>query len=761
MTAEAQGVRGDGFLGCQAGEQEKKLRSFRHHRSSTQGPESSTPSDEKEADDAQSRHKDALVQMVANQRCSDALRARGSTEAAERAMQRLKIDQEALREALQQLNGPRWELSGEMDLRGDRRWVTTRLRPLLRDRALSRVERLLAEEQGRALDIVIQGIPADNEAQAVHLLASAGLTVIRERGDPPVFQIHTKRGTAMRATTLRVRVAANDALRHIWCGRQRVGGAEVICERLGVGQEENEDGSCTAVLKPPHAYASEMLQQWCRAWGLLGLSDLEMREMIIWSTQESLPEWRIDELLTWSPGSPRPLRQVWAGTGATQGQIRLRGARIAAQHRNAHLLRNVHAIGGQEAFDARGQNCGHHLPRGAERQQRREQIQIGLPDSDALGRTPTWGQAGRLSATWEPMIPGSDWEAASTVCIRFKQTRALTGESDESATRRQVRQRLVSMLNEIQHVCRLNNKPFEDSDVCYAAMTSVNGSVEGIIALQKRDRTLLEDDTLVGAVLGFYIGNEVRAPTTSKHKWCPISGRLGETACGVSSITAAYTFGGLTRRQIRMGTQRAGEPTWRIWNPKEGTVRRILALVGGRGDKTALLARLRTTPWTRKKTVMARVGPTETGVNNATAETGNRACSPPTPSADNNAKTEPEVRRRWFDMLKNWEKEWVGSLVRRTVDVGHQQPGGPGMSLASRCRSKKAAWLGLCGDRAGARAVTGDWTARIGVEREMAERPRQVGSNLTKPAAMWAGFRNFVTTATRSIHGPPAQAGGP
>ena len=32
------------------------------------------------------------------------------------------------------------------------------------------------------------------------------------------------------------------------------------------------------------------------------------------------------------------------------------------------------------------------------------------------------------------------------------------------------------------------------------------------------------------------------------------------------------------------------------------------------------------------------------------------------------------------------------------------------------------------------------------------EGPRQVGSNLTKPAAMWAGFRNFVTTATRSIH---------
>ena len=40
------------------------------------------------------------------------------------------------------------------------------------------------------------------------------------------------------------------------------------------------------------------------------------------------------------------------------------------------------------------------------------------------------------------------------------------------------------------------------------------------------------------------------------------------------------------------------------------------------------------------------------------------------------------------------------------------------------------------------------------------EGPRQVGSNLTKPAAMWAGFRNFVTTATRSIHGWTARPGG-
>ena len=64
-----------------------------------------------------------------------------------------------------------------------------------------------------------------------------------------------------------------------------------------------------------------------------------------------------------------------------------------------------------------------------------------------------------------------------------------------------------------------------------------------------------------------------------------------------------------------MGTQRSGEHTWRIRDPKEGTVRRILALVGGRGDKTALLSRLRTTPWTRKKVVMTKLTPTKGGVD--------------------------------------------------------------------------------------------------------------------------------------------------
>ena len=756
-AGKEKGARGDGFVGSQGMGQESKVRAARHQRLRPQERELEASPGEEVASDAQGRHKDALVRMVEERRRSDVMEATSNSDAAARTAERLQVDQAALQCALEKLNGPAWTPPTDMSLQNDRRWARTMLRPLLKTMASRRVDRLLTEwGQDRALDIVVHGIPADSAVQAVNLLSSAGLKVISRRECPRAFQIHTTRESAWRRTTLRVTVEVNDALRHTWSGRQRVGGNEVICERADRGQEEDEEWHRTAVLRPPHAYASDLLQQWCRAWRLVGLSELEMREIIIWSTQNSMPEWRIDELLVWSPGPPRLLHQVWAGTGAMQGQIRLRGEHIAAQHRNSHLLRNAHAVGGRRVFETRCPNSDHHLPRGTMRRQSMVQIQIGLPrnappvhsapdplksEESVLTNAPIWEQTGQLRAMWEPMIPGSDWEAMSTVCIRFKQIRSLGNENEEAMSRRQVRQRLVCMLNEIQKVCRLDNRPFEDSDVCYAAVTSACGNMDGLIALQKRDRTLMEDDTLVGAVLGFYIGNDVRTPTTSRHKWCPISGRMGETACGVSSITAAHTWGGGMRRQLRMGTQRAGEPTWRIRDPKEGTVRRILALVGGRGDKVALLARLRTTPWTRKKTVMARGEPTRTHVDEAATGTSRPAWPPMPMNPDSNAESEHDVRRRWCWALEDWEQEWVQSLSSRMGDAGHQQQRG--------CRSMKKVWLGMQGDRAGVRAVTGDWVPRIGVGREMA----RVGTQMHLQEAIRSGtFETFMQELKEQGH---------
>jgi hypothetical protein len=177
-------------------------------------------------------------------------------------------------------------------------------------------------------------------------------------------------------------------------------------------------------------------------------------------------------------------------------------------------------------------------------------------------------------------------------------------------TRQQIRAKLVDVLNKIQQVSGVDNAPFVATDVSYIAYVNKESKLEGIIAIQKRTREALEDDIAIGAMLAFHIGNDVQSETAQGFKWCPVSGEYGRTLCGVTAITAAYTWAGLSRRKVTMGTQKAGRRTWIMRDPKEGTIRRIVALLSGRnGDRTSLLARLRTTPWNRRKQFMIRTGP--------------------------------------------------------------------------------------------------------------------------------------------------------
>ena len=123
--------------------------------------------------------------------------AMSDAEAAARTAERLKADQDALQEALTKLNGPMWTPIVEMDIRHDRRWVQTELRPFLRTSASRRIDRLLAAGgQEGTLSVVMHGIPASDGAHAVDLLTSAGLQVIQDRYCPPTFQVHTKRESA-------------------------------------------------------------------------------------------------------------------------------------------------------------------------------------------------------------------------------------------------------------------------------------------------------------------------------------------------------------------------------------------------------------------------------------------------------------------------------------------------------------------------------------------------------------------------------------
>ena len=319
---------------------------------------------------------------------------------------------------------------------------------------------------------------------------------------------------------------------------------------------------------------------------------------------------------------------------------------------------------------------------------------------------------------WEPLVPGSAMERGSSVCIRFEQLRAPQRNAEAMATRQQIRSKLVEVLNKIQQVSGVDNAPFVATDVSYIAYINKAGKLEGLITIQKRTKEALEDDIAIGAMLAFHIGNDVQSETAQGFKWCPVSGEYGRTQCGVTAITAAHTWAGLSRRKVTMGTQKAERRTWIMRDPKEGTIRRIVALLSGRnGDQTSLLARLRTTPWSRRKQHMIRAGQPH-----ASSEAMDTASTPAGQLRAEQGGKESEIASQkptknsgflWMD----WRRMWEQGLGPVTINE-HRSPG----SL----KEVKTAWLREQGDWNGAIAASEGWVLLEGRTCEIARAEAQL-----------------------------------
>ena len=258
-------------------------------------------------------------------------------------------------------------------------------------------------------------------------------------------------------------------------------------------------------------------------------------------------------------------------------------------------------------------------------------------------------------------------EGESSVCIRFEQLKAPQQNVGAMMTRQQTRSQLVEVLTKIQQVCGAENAPFEVTDIGYMAYINKENKLEGIITIQKRARETLEDDIVMGAMLALHIGNNVQSVTAQSFKWCPVSGEYGQTQCGVTAITAAHTWAGLSRRKMVMGTQRAGKRTWIIRDPKEGTIRRIIALLSGRtGDRTSLIARLATTPWSRKRQVMIKKEqPTMSSkAPEEESASGGQAIAKQAGKETEVASQRPHSEKGFF--CADWRCKWVTSLGRAT-----------------------------------------------------------------------------------------------
>ena len=142
-------------------------------------------------------------------------------------------------------------------------------------------------------------------------------------------------------------------------------------------------------------------------------------------------------------------------------------------------------------------------------------------------------------------------------------------------------------------------------------------------------------------------------------------------------------------------------------------MRRILALARGRKDaKDALLARLRTTPWSRRKIALAKGAP-ERQMGTDTVQAGEPIQLPVPPTGTIGDMRQGVTREQtWTRALQGWDRDWGRSLAWGTNDLEHMP------SIAPREMLGK--WHCIQGDSAAARAVTGDWVLLHAALRERA-----------------------------------------
>jgi hypothetical protein len=111
------------------------------------------------------------------------------------------------------------------------------------------------------------------------------------------------------------------------------------------------------------------------------------------------------------------------------------------------------------------------------------------------------------------------------------------------------------MLNKLQKICWPDNIKFEIQDVeCISYIaddTTKTKRLEGMITVNYRPHTPMEQDILVGSLLAMYMGNDIpEGEKGSGFKWYPLRNTLAHTVCTVTNVSDRRTTRGHGRRCI-------------------------------------------------------------------------------------------------------------------------------------------------------------------------------------------------------------------
>ena len=170
--------------------------------------------------------------------------------------------------------------------------------------------------------------------------------------------------------------------------------------------------------------------------------------------------------------------------------------------------------------------------------------------ADMVAAAPAWLRQVGGFARWRPSRVCSLHEQESAVCIRFRQNR--TVEQGPRITRAGLRTALRNILDIVRRAAFPQSPPVTMEEVDVAAYWTEPGHLLGMITMCRAAHRELEEQTWLGTVLAFCVGNRSKQEDRRHLKWCPREQRLGSSSCVLSEAHYAVCHGHTGRRHIRL-----------------------------------------------------------------------------------------------------------------------------------------------------------------------------------------------------------------
>jgi hypothetical protein len=127
-----------------------------------------------------------------------------------------------------------------------------------------------------------------------------------------------------------------------------------------------------------------------------------------------------------------------------------------------------------------------------------------------ISSAPDWLRQCEIHVRLDPVLGRCSWEEHISICIRFKQAH---NTSSTTIDRSRIRLNICTMMNTLQNQCCPENEPFDIAEVefmgYHANSSTKHKRLEGMITIEYRPRTPLEQDLLIGLLLAMYIGNDI------------------------------------------------------------------------------------------------------------------------------------------------------------------------------------------------------------------------------------------------------------